>query len=66
VVNEYPELYQKHSEISKDRMDQLLSTLKINVENEKRRTLYGSMNQNEIARTLDMSESLVKEYIAIH
>ncbi len=47
-------------------MDQLLSTLKINVENEKGRTLYGSMNQNEIARTLDMSESLVKEYIAIH
>jgi ribosomal protein L9 len=66
VVNEYPELYQKYSEISKDRMDQLLSTLKINVENEKGRTLYGSMNQNEIARTLDMSESLVKEYIAIH
>ncbi len=30
------------------------------------RTLYGSMNQNEIARTLDMSESVVKEYIAIH
>ncbi len=24
------------------------------------------MNQNEIARTLDMSESVVKEYIAIH
>ena len=24
------------------------------------------MNPNEIARTLDMSESLVKEYIAIH
>lgn len=47
-------------------MDQLLSTLKINVENEKVRTLYGSMNQNEITTTLDMSESLVKEYIAIH
>ena len=30
------------------------------------RTLYGSMNQNEISRTLEMSESLVKEYIAIH
>jgi len=30
------------------------------------RTLYGSMNHNEISRTLDMSESLVKEYIAIH
>lgn len=30
------------------------------------RTLYGSMNPNEIARTLDMSESLVKEYIVIH
>jgi predicted transcriptional regulator len=30
------------------------------------RTLYGSMNQNEIARTLDMSESVVKEYIAIY
>ncbi|MDW7727159.1 MAG: DUF1670 domain-containing protein [Candidatus Methanoperedens sp.] len=29
------------------------------------RTLYGSMNYNEIARILDMSESLVKEYIAI-
>ena len=29
-------------------------------------TLYGSMNHNEIARTLDMSELLVKEYIAIH
>ena len=24
------------------------------------------MNQNEIARTLEMSESVVKEYIAIH
>jgi hypothetical protein len=24
------------------------------------------MNQNEIARTLEMSESLVKEYVAIH
>jgi len=24
------------------------------------------MNHNEISRTLDMSESLVKEYIAIH
>ena len=30
------------------------------------RTLYGRMNQNEIARTLEMSESLVKEYVAIH
>lgn len=30
------------------------------------RTLYSSMNPNEISRTLDMSESLVKEYIAIH
>lgn len=30
------------------------------------RTLYSSMNQNEIARTLDMSESVVKEYIVIH
>jgi len=30
------------------------------------RTLYGSMNHNEISRTLDMSESLVKEYITIH
>ena len=30
------------------------------------RTLYGSMNQNEISRTLEMSESLVKEYITIH
>lgn len=29
------------------------------------RTLYGSMNYQEIARTLDMSEFLVKEYIAI-
>ncbi|MDW7776899.1 MAG: DUF1670 domain-containing protein [Methanosarcinales archaeon] len=30
------------------------------------RTLYGSMNYNEISRILDMSESLVKEYITIH
>jgi DNA-binding transcriptional regulator YiaG len=30
------------------------------------RTLYGSMNHNEISRTLEMSESLVKEYITIH
>ena len=30
------------------------------------RTLYSSMNHNEISRTLDMSESLVKEYIVIH
>ncbi|MDP3105046.1 MAG: DUF1670 domain-containing protein [Candidatus Methanoperedens sp.] len=30
------------------------------------RNLYGRMNQNEIARTLEMSESLVKEYVAIH
>ena len=66
MVNEYLELYQKYVEISKDRMDQLLSTLKINVENEKVRTLHGSMNQNEITKTLDMSESLVKEYVAIH
>jgi len=29
------------------------------------RTLHGSMNHQEIARTLDMSEFLVKEYIAI-
>lgn len=29
------------------------------------RTLYGSMNPQEIARTLDMSEFLVKEYITI-
>jgi len=29
------------------------------------RTLHGSMNYQEIARTLDMSEFLVKEYIAI-
>lgn len=29
------------------------------------RTLHGSMNHNEISRTLDMSEFLVKEYIAI-
>ncbi len=30
------------------------------------RTLYGNMNTIEIARTLEMSESVVKEYIAIH
>jgi len=66
VVNEYLELYQKYVEISKDRMDQLLSTLKINVEYEKVRTLHDSMNQNEITKTPDMSESLVKEYVAIH
>ena len=30
------------------------------------KNLYGRMNQNEIARTLEMSESLVKEYVAIH
>jgi biotin operon repressor len=29
------------------------------------RTLYGSMSTQEIARTLDLSEYLVKEYIAI-
>lgn len=29
------------------------------------RTLYGRMNSQEISRTLDMSEYLVKEYIAI-
>ncbi len=29
------------------------------------RTLHGNMNHQEIARTLDMSEFLVKEYIAI-
>ncbi len=29
------------------------------------KTLYGSMNFQEIARTLEMSEYLVKEYIAI-
>ncbi|MFV9629730.1 MAG: DUF1670 domain-containing protein [Methanosarcinales archaeon] len=30
------------------------------------RTLYDNMNHNEISRTLDMSELLVKEYIVIH
>ncbi len=30
------------------------------------RTLYGSMNHNEISRIMEMSESLVKEYITIH
>ncbi|MCE8427825.1 MAG: DUF1670 domain-containing protein, partial [Candidatus Methanoperedens sp.] len=29
------------------------------------RTLYGSMNVQEICSTLEMSEFLVKEYIAI-
>jgi len=36
VVKEYLELYQKYGEISKDRMDQLLSTPKIEVENKKK------------------------------
>ncbi len=36
VVNEYLELYQKYGEISKERMDQLLSTPKIEVENKKK------------------------------
>ena len=36
VVNEYLELYQKYGEISKDRMEQLLSTPKIEVENKKK------------------------------
>lgn len=35
VVMEYLELYQKYGEISKERMDQLLSTPKIEVENKK-------------------------------
>ena len=30
------------------------------------RNLYERMDQNEIARTLEMSESLVKEYVSIH
>ncbi|TFH43032.1 MAG: DUF1670 domain-containing protein [ANME-2 cluster archaeon] len=36
VVNEYLELYQKYGEISKGRMDQLLSTQKIEVEKKRR------------------------------
>ncbi len=36
VVREYLELYQKYGEISKERMDQLLSTPKIEVENKKK------------------------------
>ena len=36
VVKEYLELYQKYGEISKDRMEQLLSTPKIEVENKKK------------------------------
>ena len=36
VVKEYLELYQKYGEISKERMDQLLSTPKIEVENKKK------------------------------
>ena len=36
VVKEYLELYQKYGELSKDRMDQLVSTPKIKVENKKK------------------------------
>lgn len=36
VVKEYLELYQKYGEISKERMDQLLCTQKIEVENKKK------------------------------
>ena len=36
VVKEYLELYHKYGEISKDRMEQLLSTSKIEVENKKK------------------------------
>ncbi len=36
VVREYLELYQKYGEINKERMNQLLSTPKIEVENKKK------------------------------
>ena len=36
VVKEYLELYQKYGDIGKERIDQLLSTPKIEVENKKR------------------------------
>ncbi len=36
VVKEYIELYQKYGDISKERIDQLLSTPKIEVENKKK------------------------------
>jgi hypothetical protein len=36
VVKEYLELYQKYGDLGKDRMNQLLSTPKIEVENKKK------------------------------
>jgi hypothetical protein len=36
VVTEYLELYQQYGEISKERMDQLLSTPKVEVETKKK------------------------------
>jgi hypothetical protein len=36
VVKEYLELYQKYGDIGKERIDQLLSTPKIEVENKKK------------------------------